>query len=234
MLRKKWLITIVLITAGHMLSEAQVTRTEGMLDLSNDMSHTLVAEIPFERKPDKGTHYFFDDWHQGQIEMIDGRSVKSPLMRFDVENNNLEIRFGGKVRVLSGRKVKEFFLISGDRKTYFIDAGSYSIENAPMYGFFEVLVNGKNKLFSRTSITIKQANYNVALDMGSEQNEIVKVETLYMFADDQLHKLTKSKKKTLSLFDSKSKQVEQFSKTKRLGYKKKEDLIEIVNYYNTI
>lgn len=226
------LALLACLVSGYVL--AQVSRTEGMIDLSNDMSHTLVKEIPFEPITDKGSHFFFDDWHSGLIELENGIFIKTDAIKYDLENNRFEIKTKNAVKLLDGDKVKQYQLDKDQGQLNFINAEYFTINNVPMYGFFQILSDGITKLLVRTTVGVKQANYNVAIDMGSKQNEIIKTETLYLFINNQLNEIKKNKKKILKLFGLKATEIERFSKSEKLSFKVKNDLVKIVNYYNTI
>ena len=213
----------------------QLSRTEGMLDISNDMSHTLVQQIPFNSIPTEGSYYYFDEWTEGQIELKSGSSINGFMLKYDIENNELSLKVRDQVKVLGGSKVKNFAILQKNKPVNFVNASSFTLENSALIGFLEIIVSDeKYRLLSKTSLTVQAATYNVAIDMGTEKNKIIKVETFYLEKDDILNKINKNKKKSLALFGELSKTIEQYIKKNKLGFKKKEDLQSIIEYSNTL
>lgn len=204
----------------------QVSRSDGMIDLSNDLAHTLVEQIPFNPITTEGTHYYSDEWEEGEIELNNGSFIKGFTLKYDIENDELQINAQSKIRTLDGLEVNRFTILHENRSVNFINAMTFTLEGTPLTGFFEVVADGKYKLLSKLSISMKKATYNLAIDMGTEENVITKVETLYLATESQLNKLSKNKKKTLVFFGNSAEAIEQYAKTNGLGFRKKERLNE--------
>ena len=212
----------------------QLSRTDGMLDVSNDMKHTLVQQIPFGLIKTEGTYYYSDEWKDGEIELNNGTAINGFKLKYDIENNELMLMINNDVKFLDGSKVNRFTLVEGNSYLNFISAQKFNIENTPLVGFFQILVNGKRTLLSKWSTSLKKATYNAAIDMGTEENKIIKVERLYLSEEGRLNRLTKNKKKTLALFGNSKETINQYAKENGLGFKKKEDLQKVVSYCNSL
>ncbi len=57
---------------------------------------------------------------------------------------------------------------------------------------------------------------------------------IYIAKNNEAIELPKKKKDILNFFSHKSKEIELFAKKNKLSFKKSEDLIKIINYYNTL
>ena len=224
-----------LIVIVNLQVMGQLSRTDGMIDLAHDMPNTLIQQIPFEPITTQGSYYYLEEWKEGQIELKNGMSITGFPLKYDIKNNEFILNVRSQIKVLNGSKINQFAIFDGEKFINFISAQTFTLDNLPFDGFFEVLVDGEQyKLLSKWSTKIKKATYNVALDMGTEENKIFKVETLYLAKKTSLYKLRKNKKRFLANFGDSAKIIEQYVRKHKLSFKKKEDLQKIVAFSNTL
>ena len=76
-----------------------------------------------------------------------------------------------------------------------------------------------------------KANYNVALDVGSKDSEIVKKEVYYFSEANKLIEI-KRKKDLLGYFKDRSNNMESFISKNKLSVSKERDLITIFKHIN--
>jgi hypothetical protein len=101
-------------------------------------------------------------------------------------------------------------------------------------GLFEVLTKGKTMLLSHVGLEYVKANYNMAMDVGEKNDTYAQRRTLFVYHETKLVKIEKNKKKLLSLFPGKTKQIEEYAERNNLGFRKESDLVQLIEYINTI
>lgn len=227
-------LTILFLSLHFLSAQGQTSRSEGMIDLSTNLENSLVQQIPLKPLSTTGTYFYLDEWKKGQIELFNGSKINGFSLKYDIENDELVIKTDQAVKKLDGQDVRKFALTNSLQPINFINAKFYSINGIVKGGFYEILVVGENQLLSKQSVAIQQATYNPAIDMGTEENKIVKKETLFLARNMELFEFGSSQKKNLEIFGSKSQIIKQFAKDNKLKLKKKEDLIQIVSHYNSI
>ena len=100
-----------------------------------------------------------------------------------------------------------------------------------MQGFFELVVTGKVNLINKYKAKVIPSNYNVALDLGNKNDRLTLAEQFYLQQEDEIIAISK-KKKLLEVFSDKKKEVADYIKEKKLSTKDRDDMIELVEYYN--
>lgn len=209
-------------------------KTASTLDLDS-RAGGQVAQIPMKPVETIGTSLLYDDWALGTITITENKVVENYLINYDLEKDELLIKTDEDVRVLRGYRVQSFDISQGDGiKRHFINSSNHLLDGTPLTGFLEVLVNDDVMLFSKTKISIKAPSYNIQIDYGKRADEILKVESFYIAEDENIMLIGKSKKKSLSLFGDQTNTIDNFMKKNKLKFKSKEDLIKIVEYYNSI
>lgn len=101
--------------------------------------------------------------------------------------------------------------------------------------YFLVQTEGENILLTKQIVKYVDAlEPNSGYDRGRPADYKRKKDEFYLSTKNGITKLPTKKKKLLEFFGAKSSKIKTFLKKNRLGYKKAEDLKEIVNYYNTL
>jgi len=154
--------------------------------------------------------------------------------RYNAYNDEMELEMKGEVGYLI--KVPELKVVfKSDRRTYKVF--DYQDEKEVKKGFFGLLSEGENvSLLAKESIKFHKEKMPTR---GYEKRtpatfQRSKDKLFISFKNSSAKKLPNKKKDILKLFLSKSNDIEKYAKTNKLGFKKKEDLIKIFNYFNTL
>lgn len=216
----------------------RATNTIERLTDSNGLGNNeMMFGIPIPEGKVIGDTYLSTEWKKSVILLYEkGRLIEGFPVRYDIKSDELDVKGRSEVKVLEGRKVKSFMWIDSTRTEpyYFINARDFKEEGVPLVGFFEVLVDGNSPLFKKTDISVKKADYNVTLSMGSRDDKILKSSSYYLADGSSVSEIPGSKKKFLQLLKGKADEVESYMDTNNLSVKKEEELIAIFKYYNSI
>ena len=218
-------------------SQSQVTRTDGFVDTNLGRPGSIINEIPYVPHEYHGSFYMKEDWARGNIISSEGDTIRDYPLKFDIENQRLEIKVNDGIKVLDRVNIASFEWLDESQKQMvkFVNATQYEFVGPKAIGVFEVLVDGDDvKLLSLKKTEIREGNYNQQIDIGDRTPKIVQKESFYIWRDGWVNQLTGSKRKALLHFRGKADAVSEYAKKHKLNMKKREDLIEIVAYYQTL
>lgn len=214
-----------------------VNTIERLTDSNGLGNNEMLFGIPLPPGKVVGDTYLSTEWNKSVILLYENNKlIEGFPVRYDIQLDDLEVKGRSEVKVLEGRKVKSFMWMDSFRAEpyYFINARDFKEDGVPHAGFFEVLVDGEAPLFKKVSITVKKADYNVTLSMGSRDDKILKNSSYYLADGNVIAEIPGSKKKFLQLMKGKSNEVESYMDTNNLSIKKEEELVAICKYYNSI
>lgn len=158
--------------------------------------------IPIQMGGLIGDAYLNKTWNKSSILMYDVEKLAEGYpTRINLQEANLEIKASNGIRVLSLEKVKSLVWIDSitQHTHYFVNAREFSVQNNELSGLLEVLVDGNVALMKHTTAYIKKADYNVALNVGSREDKIIRKTKYYFLKDNQFNSI-KSKKSLLQKF----------------------------------
>lgn len=214
-----------------------VNTIERLTDSNGLGNNEMLFGIPLPEGKVVGDTYLSTQWKRSVILLYDNNKlIEGFPVRYDIKSDDLEVKGRSDIKVLEGRKVKSFMWIDSGRSEpyYFVNAKDFKEDGVPLTGFFEVLVDGNTPLFKKVNLSVKKADYNVTLSMGSRDDKILKNSVYYLANGNRVSEIPGSKKKFLQLLKSKADQVESYMDENGLSVKKEEELVAIFKYYNSL
>jgi hypothetical protein len=214
-----------------------VNTLERLTDSNGLGTNEMMYGIPLPEGKVIGDTYLYPEWKRSVILLYEGNKLlEDYLIRYDIKADELDVKTAKGVKVLFGRNVKSFTWIDslGSEPYYFINAKEFKQDGVSLTGFFEVLVDGKIPLFKKTLVSIKKADYNVQLSIGSRDDKILKKPKFYYAIENRVTEIPASKKKLMPSFKDKASEVEKFMDENNLSVKKEDDLIKVYSFYNTL
>jgi len=214
-----------------------VNTIERLTDSNGLGNNEMLYGIPLPEGKVIGDTYLSTEWKRSVILLYEkNKLIEGFPVRYDIEADMLDIKGANGVKVLEGRKVKSFVWMDSSRTEpyYFINAKEFKVDGSSLIGFFEVLVDGNSPLFKKVNVSVKKADYNVTLSMGSRDDKILKNAAYYLAEGTAAYEIPGSKKKFLQLLKSKADEVESYMDSNGLSIKKEEELILICKYYNSL
>ncbi len=182
----------------------------------------------------EGSYYYSPDWNKGNIELFSGEIIQNYPLKYDMKMQQIDIKVEDEVKFVTVLAVKEISWVhptSGDKEIL------KNVSNFKDYkgtGFFSILSEGKITLLKKTDLTLMEANYNAAMDVGSENNKYVKKEKYYISKDNSVQEMKKSKKIIRTIFSDQISKVEEYVDQYNLNVKEEYDLIKIFDFYNSL
>ncbi|MGC3948742.1 MAG: hypothetical protein QM762_30285 [Chryseolinea sp.] len=210
---------------------------ESLGDATQVSQNEVLYGVPAPAGKIIGDTYLSKSWRKSAIQLYkDERVIKGYPVRYDIYTDALDVKTDNGVKVLEGKRIQSFSWLDSTRAdpVFFVNARDYKLENIPLTGFLEVLVDGSAPLFKRTELHVKKADYNVAFDVGSRDDKILKDETYFVGQDKNVIELSAAKKKVLSIFRNKTAEMEKYIDENNLSLKKEADLVKIFGHYNAL
>ena len=204
-----------------------------------DMQSGRTLDLPLKPPGTEGTVYLNEEWRDARIFLMPRPGLSSEVVlevpiKLDLKANLIEINSDQGIKILKGAGVCRFeWTDQGTRKDgVFRNCADFKFENEPLQGFCQILSDGKMTLVVNHYIEVLKASYNVALDVGNSNNTLLKKERLYLVIDEKL--IEADKGSLISHMADKEDKVKAYTKKKRLKLKRKDDIRELVDYYNVI
>lgn len=187
-----------------------------------------------------GDNYYDTTFQAGNVRFY-GRigaadSLGGVPVRYDLITQEVEVRAGPKdIRAAKAPTVRYFVMnnrLGGSN--LFVNAREFRGEVDELVGFLESIIAGKLSLLQRHSITIKRANFNAALNVGTKDDELVKKREWFVAKGRIAKRFSPSKKALLELMGDQQPAIEAYLKDKKPDLKKESGLTEVFSYYNSL
>ncbi len=169
-----------------------------------------------------------------------GQSLRDIPVRLDLTNNEVEILTKSQgVRVAGWNNVQALGILSQSAAdtSWFVNVQEYkhlADDDKASAGFFEQIATGRLSLLRYHFLYVQRANYNVALNVGSRDDEIRKEADWYVAQGRRVTKFVPGKKALISLMGDKAPEIEAYLKTEKPNLKKADELKAVFRYYNTL
>jgi hypothetical protein len=224
----------LLFIGAYQSSLAQQLTTPNNPILFQRVPWGFVSQLPRSPAKTQGDYFYSEAWYTGNIYLASNEQIEAVTMRLNLKDNSIEIKLDNEIKILSGKQVKFLEWMNEDGyKERLINAADYALESGKVRGFFAVLIDGNFKLFRQTKAEVKQGSYNVALDVGTPDNVIIKTHSYLVCRGGQLMELPSGRKKIIRDFSSHY-DIDISTTVKQLDFHPKEesDLIRLVQALN--
>jgi hypothetical protein len=214
-----------------------VNTLEGLTDSNGLGANEMLYGIPIPPGKVIGDTYLSTSWKKSVVLLYKNDKVlEGYLVRYDLYADEMGFKTAAGIKVLKGNDIKSFVWMDSLRQEpyYFINGRDYKLDGIPLTGFFEVLVDGGTPLFKKTRLNIKKASYNVALDVGTRDDKIIKTFDYYAGVSDDVIEIPTSRKKAMTLFPGKEDEMGLYMEANSLSLKKEQDLIHLFRHYNLL
>lgn len=201
---------------------------------NNLASGDIITSMPnyYEPIEVKGDPYWDKRWGISSVMLVKGNEyIEGYHTRYDINRDEFEFLLrNNEIKVLSGSKVDNMvwldsttqlprFLVSSKQR-------KYTVDNLPLAGFLEVLVEGENLLFKKIQLEILKPDFNPALNVGSKEEKILKRESFYFAVGASLVRI-KSKKSLDALGSDYEQKINQFMKANNIKLNNEGDLVRL-------
>jgi hypothetical protein len=187
-----------------------------------------------------GDPYLDTTWQIGIVKfygkILTADSIAGVPIRLDLLNHEVDIKAGANnIRAAKAPSVRSIRVNNAIGTTStFINVREYRGEADALLGFFEQVSMGKLALLQYPSIYIKRANFNMALNSGTKDDELLKQVDWYVSNGTKASKFSPGKKAILTLMADKKDEIETFLKNEKPDLKSKSGLMTLFSYYNSL
>jgi hypothetical protein len=172
---------------------------------------------------------YLGDWELADLSFINGSVMDTLSVRYNVYNNQMLYQENDKTYVMGAPD--SIAQIKFADKTFVYR--EYSNKGVPDKSYFEVAQPGKVQLLVKYEIEVIPANYNVALMSGNKNDVLTIVQKLYLQKGSDIEPILK-KDRVLELLADKKLEVATRMSKERLSFKKKKDMMALLEYYNQL
>jgi hypothetical protein len=220
---------LIFFCASSYIHAQQALRADHVVD--RNTGAIIVKE--FQPKPETvESIYLYDDWSTGKVVLPSGIEFTQFPMKFDLKNNLIELQVGSSIKILPVDHCKSFEMNRVPFTQVFQNASTTALQT--ISGAVEELAKGKVLLYSQPYVEIIKANYNVAMDVGNRNDRYLKKEKLLLVSNGEIHDITKAGRKILTYLHDHADSIEKFVEEKQLSYKNKDDVVAIIQFYNSL
>jgi hypothetical protein len=179
--------------------------------------------------PVNGSPYLDDAYVDGLIQ-YKKKSFTVP-MRYNAADDVIEYQQGGKTLLLDPNGDVQKVTLGNST---FIPQ-RYELNGKPKFGFFTVLDSGKVILFAKKKITFVAAKKGGAMDGSDRPAQYKKSpdEFYYKTSNGALREV-ESIKSMIADFPDKQDELTQFAKKEKISPRKEKEIVQFVQYYNSL
>ena len=195
-----------------------------------------VQSLPMAPPDVIGTDLLNRNFNRSTFLLNDSSMLEGLLARYYVIRNEFDIKTAQGIRTLKGERVKGFIWIDSatNRPQVFVNMKSYLNQyGVPGTGFMQILSEGKLTLLKQTEVVFKEANYHVALNVGTVDHQFISKTNFYYLIGDVFHPLP-SKRKVMEIFPDHQAELQRFIKINQLDLKDEYHLMALFDYYNSL
>ena len=236
-------LILTVSTAAHSQAQEEFMNqsTRDRINLSNLRLPTSGTLFSIKGPAGKviGDVYVDTVWQAGNVKFY-GKlnattdSLAGVPVRLDLMANEVEIRAGAQdIRAAKASTVR--YVDVNNRvgtSSRYVNVREYRGDADALSGFFEQVATGKLDLLLYPSVYVRRANYNMALNVGTKDDEIVKKADWYVAKNKRATKFSPTRKALLELMSDRSDEVEAYLKKNKPDLKSKSGLMALVAYYN--
>jgi len=214
---------IILFFLFSQVANAQISVDVSRMQNFLDQNHLQLKEI-------QGTPYLNIEYEAGTILSDADVLYKNVPLRYDCFNDILEFKRNNKTYYADPKETVKKAEFGGKVFVYKV----FEKEGGTEKSYFEEVVKGKAALFTRYSVNFYEAvPGNGIIDPRPARFGDL-IETYYISIDSLPAKKILNNKKLVEILSDKKNEVEAFISKQKLSVKKKDDVKNVVVYYNSL
>jgi hypothetical protein len=180
---------------------------------------------------DMGSPFFKEAWMKATLVFTNGKSQAGLLVKLDLFENNIHYLDGAGIENINLTPVREVILTdSTSNKEYnFINSSAIAATGVPL-GWYELLSKGKASFYKKT---IKKLAGAASQKVEDEIKPFNTSTQFYVLTNGNLLQI-KRVKDIPEILKDKKKELQEYIRSQKLGGKSESDMINLVEYYNTL
>lgn len=180
----------------------------------------------FSEKNIKGNKYYKEEYKIAEI-YVNNKKIHEYAVRYDAYSDEIEVAANNKTFALSKGKNIRVLLKDSEYKL---------LDTEDKKGYFIILNKNKEiSLVLKARKKIKKA-VQAKSGYGAEVPPSFIKEYTYFIQEKEggLKEIKLKKKDIIAVLKDKKDQIEEFASSKKINFKKEEDVITVIDYYNTL
>ena len=195
--------------------------------------HVLIKmsqQSVFETEVYEGSPYSSETFINGDVYTFGGMYKDVPL-RYNVYKNNVEFKKNNQIYILDPSVQINKIII--DKDTLVVQ--KYPFRGAVKLGFLSLLDSGKVLLLSKSVVSYRQAQPPKPLEPEGKPARYSTLPDIYYLkiGEGEANEIT-NLKTLIQRFPDKHNELNEFADREKISTRKKEDLIKLVRYYNSL
>lgn len=179
----------------------------------------------------QGSPFFIDRWNKGYISTREGKKLRDLSIRLNLADQQLHYLKDG-VEYVTDQPLSEVLIDDQQTGQLFVfRSGFPPVHHTSNKTYFQALAEGEVVLLKHLRKIITEST---PFGSATTQQIIRDSETYYIWKKGAMIKVKKEKDSLLSALKDKKEQLETFISQSRINFKSEEDLVKVVNYYNSI
>ena len=209
-----------------------------------DYRGRVVREYIIKRNNEiKGNNYIYDEWNNGMLVLNDSVFSKQNYLQYDVYKKRVLIKNMknlDEIIEITDRSLTGFSILDRKRnlKHDFVKLKSENFKSEAEEGFYEIVYNIQStNYFIKKNVKII---YDPNRSKGSQTENNFPLEfqekiTYYIKNNEGFYvKIRLRKKDIKAVLTNNTNKVNSYIKSKRLSFKKEDDVMKLVNYYYSL
>ena len=180
----------------------------------------------------EGSPYYFKDFMPGTIELANGETYNE-LFKYDIYADQILFKGGSVIYAIAHPELIKNVKINNLTFIYSAYKSSANDEKTED-GYFIMENDGNGKLLVHNNMRIQDPEPPKLYQDAKPAKFIRTSDTYYIKINDEEAIKINGKKDINSIFGSYSAQVSDYVKRQKLNLKKMDDLLRMVNFYNTL
>jgi hypothetical protein len=179
----------------------------------------------------QGSPFFIDRWNKGYIFTSEGNKLRDITLRLNLADQQLHYLKDG-IEYVTEQPLNEV-LIDDEQtgKLYVFRSGFPAVQYATNKTLFQALAEGEALLLKHIRKVISEST---PFGSATTQQIIRNSDTYYISKKGAMIKVKKDKADLLNALGNKREKLEAFIEQHKIKFKTEEDLVQVVNYYNSI
>ena len=177
----------------------------------------------------KGSPYFFEDFRKGSVITKNGKKYNGEF-RYDLYADQIEFKLDGDVYWIANPELMEYIKID-DKLFVYYDKDMTDSKNG---FYYQVLVMGECKLLYRKGINLKEAEPPKPYVDAKPATFIDRKPLYYIQKGIAYPQKVSNKGDLLENLSDKKQEVSAFIKKNKISVNNKDELIDLIEFYNSL
>lgn len=174
-----------------------------------------------------GTPFLYKDFLEGTVMLSNGKKYENIPLKYNSYKDELYFKNPKDNSLLSFVVPVKEFELAGQKYVN----GFPAIDNFTDKSFYEILADGKIKLFVKNYKSILE---NKPYNSATIEKKYEDIKSYFIIKDGNMKRFKPSKKDFLIIFEDKSSKIDAFLKSEKIDFKNNLDLARVVEFYNSL